>query len=84
MMLKNINPLFIAPIQIHCAASRLSATSTANSHKTLSHIGTFLVSQLQAEYKFKKEKIHGLEAVVALEKLRDQIISYAKGLWPFN
>ena len=50
----------------------------------LSHIGTFLVSQLWAEYESKQKKIHGLEALVALEKLKDQIIAYAKGLWPFN
>ena len=84
MILKNINPLSIAPIQIHRTASGLSATSTTDSNKTLSRIGAFLVSQLRAEYESKKEKINGLKAAMALEKLRDQIITYAKGLWPFN
>ncbi|KIM56279.1 hypothetical protein SCLCIDRAFT_29720 [Scleroderma citrinum Foug A] len=83
-ILKNINPLSITPIQIHRTASGLSATSTADSNKTLSRIGAFLVSQLRAEYESKKEKINGLKAAMALEKLRDQIITYAKGLWPFN
>jgi len=83
-ILKNVNPLSIAPIQIHQAAGGLSATSTADANKTLPRIGTFLVSQLQEEYESKQEKIHGLEALVALEKLKDQIIAYAKGLWPFN
>ena len=81
---KNINLLSIAPLQIHRTATGLSATSTADSNKTLSRIGAFLVSQLQAEYKSKKETINGLKAAIALEKLRDQIITYTKGLWPFN
>ncbi|KIM57247.1 hypothetical protein SCLCIDRAFT_1219592 [Scleroderma citrinum Foug A] len=32
----------------------------------------------------KRNKIHGLEAGVALTRLNDQIVAYAKSLWPFN
>jgi len=84
-VLKNINPLSILPVRIHRDASgTFSASSRTNKNATLSRIGDFLVSQLRVEYELKKDKIRGLEAGVALTKLNDQIVAYAKRLWPFN
>lgn len=62
----------------------LSASSGSGSkNHTLSCIGEFLVSQLQVEYELKG-KICGHEARIAQTKLNDQIIAYAKCLWPFD
>lgn len=86
-ILKHINPLSIAPIKIHRdSVSGLAASTSVDTSKnrTLLRIGRFLVSQLQIEYESKKSSIHGLDAGIALAKLNEQIIAYAKGAWPFN
>lgn len=79
---KNINPLALAPIHIHC--SDLSASIAQDDNIILQHIVNFLISQLQVKYKSKEVNIHGLDGKIALTKLNEQIIAYSKGAWPFN
>ncbi|KAG1764577.1 hypothetical protein EV702DRAFT_1204959 [Suillus placidus] len=86
-ILKHINLLSIAPIRIHrdTISGVASVSIDANNNRTLLRIGKFLVSQLQFEYKSKDDSpIHGLDADLALTKLNEQIVDYAKGAWPFN
>ncbi|KAG2055811.1 hypothetical protein BDR06DRAFT_1006648 [Suillus hirtellus] len=86
-ILKNINPLAISPIRIHTSTSghaHASVDSDTDGTKVLTCIGKFLVSQLQIEYELKGGDICGLDAGVALVKLNEQIIAYAKQAWPFN
>ncbi|KAG0693763.1 hypothetical protein DFH29DRAFT_1006957 [Suillus ampliporus] len=80
-----------APLDIFVTAFFLipglvtSMSVNANTNQTLLWIGKFLVSQLQFEYKSKDDSpIHGLDAGLALAKLNEQIVAYAKGAWPFN
>lgn len=87
-ILKHINPLSIVPITIHrdTISGLVASTSVnANTNQTLLRIGKFLVSQLRFEYESKDDSpIHGLDAGLALAKLNEQIVAYAKGAWPFN
>ncbi|OJA09166.1 hypothetical protein AZE42_11606 [Rhizopogon vesiculosus] len=85
-ILKKINPLTISSIRIQRTSSSgdTHASVDAKENETLARIGKFLVSQLQVEYEQKGEKIRGLDAGVALVKLNEQIIAYAKEAWPFN
>ncbi|KAG1804361.1 hypothetical protein EV424DRAFT_303725 [Suillus variegatus] len=86
-ILKNINPLAISPIRIHTSTSGhacASVDSDTDGTKVLTRIGKFLVSQLQIEYELKGGDIRGLDAGVALVKLNEQIVAYAKQAWPFN
>lgn len=53
-------------------------------NKTFKRIGTFLVSMLKSEYMGKKEQIGKLNAKDALDQLKNQLLSYSKGVWPFN
>ncbi|OAX39633.1 hypothetical protein K503DRAFT_799488 [Rhizopogon vinicolor AM-OR11-026] len=71
-ILKKINPLTISPIRIQRTSSRVI------------YILPSMRRQLQVEYELKGEKIRDLDAGVALAKLNEQIIAYAKEAWPFN
>ncbi|KAJ8581743.1 hypothetical protein M405DRAFT_868401 [Rhizopogon salebrosus TDB-379] len=78
--LKNINLPALAPICIHHS----DLIASIDDNDILQHIGSFLVSQLQIEYKSKKQKIRSHDGNIALAELNRQILSYSKGAWPFN
>ena len=85
-ILKNINPLAIPTVRVHQSAlnGQRSASTETNSNKILTRIGNFLISQLQIEYEEKGERIGGLDVRVAVPRLKEQFVAYAKGAWPFN
>lgn len=64
--------------------SQSAKTKGPDENKTLKRIGAFLVQMLQVEYEKKNEPINGLTSHDALSQLNSQVISYAKGSWPFN
>jgi hypothetical protein len=84
-ILKNINPLAIPTVRIHQSAfNGQHSASTTSTNKILTRIGNLLISQLHIEYEEKGEKIGNLDAQVAVPRLKEQFVAYAKGTWPFN
>ena len=85
-ILKNINPLAIPTIHINHSAfdGQPSASTQASASKTLTRIGNVLISQLCVEYEEKHEKIFDLDIRVAVPRLKEQFVAYARGTWPFN
>ena len=85
-ILKNINPLAIPTIRINQSAldGQHSASIQTSANKTLTRIGNVLVSQFRVEYEEKHEKISNLDVRVAIPRLKEQFVAYAKGTWPFN
>ena len=80
-LLNDLNPLTIKAIKI---PSQHPNKKLEKLPKSVIRLGDFLLSLLRIEYEQKDTPIADLPVAQAVDNLKDQIVSYVKGAYPFE
>ncbi|GJE84361.1 hypothetical protein PsYK624_004370 [Phanerochaete sordida] len=80
---KDLNPLTIAKVRIGGSASA-SGSQTSKVPELVKRAGNFLMDMAWTEYNVRERVIAGLSQEAVVERLRDQVLRFVKGAYPFD
>ncbi|TDL27052.1 hypothetical protein BD410DRAFT_482783 [Rickenella mellea] len=80
-IMRDLNPLAIQKIKIGGSSAQ---SSTADLPETLRRVGRYLLKLLRVEYEQQNFQIAKLSAPEAVDRCKEQVQKYIKGVYPFN
>lgn len=80
--MKELNPLAIQKLKITGGTG--SHTVSAKLPELVTRVGKCLIKMLRNQYEALNSRVADLTPAEALSRLREQIILYLKGAYPFN